>query len=480
MLNDVDTVGSPAWWLKRLGTRQAARHERLDRLQRWMSGDPPLPVGAPQWQAAYQAWHRNTRTNLAELIVESVRERLTPIGFRTGAENDDNGDTVAARVWAVNEMPVEQVDLLTWMLGLSVGYTMIAPAPAGTDVPLITAEDPRQVITAHDPARRSLVRAGLKTYHDPDEGIEVCWVYLPGVPGQSNGRAQAYRGTRPVSSIPMFGLGFDFYDGRKWVWDDPISLPTTRVPIVQYANRGGVAEFETHIDLLSRINRTTLQRMLIAELQAFRQRAIKSLPEVYPVGHPLAGQRIDYDGVFTPGPGSLWQVPEGVDFWESTPIDLNPILNAERADIRTLAALTRIPISYFNPDDANGSAEGASLQREGLVYRAEDRQTLAGAGFAQTMSLAFEMMGDTARADVSQIQTLWAPVERLSLTERYNAAVQAKGAGLANDTIRREVLGFTPDQMTRADADDARDMVLGVKNTSIGAGVSNQGRQASS
>jgi hypothetical protein len=62
-------------------------------------------------------------------------------------------------------------------------------------------------------------------------------------------------------------------------------------------------------------------------------------------------------------------------------------------------------------------------------------------------------MGDAARADVGKIETIWAPIERLSLAERYSAASQA-GTSLSKRTIRREVLGFSPRQMRAAEADD--------------------------
>jgi hypothetical protein len=252
------------------------------------------------------------------------------------------------------------------------------------------------------------------------------------------------------------------YSSGDWQWDEPKRLPTRRVPITKVENRRGVAEFEKHLSILGRINRITLQRMLIGEIQAFRQRAIKGLPRVWPEGHALAGQEIDYEGIFTPGPGSLWQVPEGVDFWESQPIDLRPLLDEERLEYRTLSALIGIPVSYFNPDDTNGSAEGASLQRENLTYRVEDRAGIAeNIGLNPTMSIAFEMMGETQRADVSKIETIWAPFERLSMTEKYQSASQGRAAGLAQNTIRREILRFTPRQMAAAEDDDMTDLILG-------------------
>lgn len=465
--NSVDVVGSPAHWMKtlseRLNTKLRGTEARvgvqpvrgLNELTLWMDGNPPLPAGAPEWLPAYQAFHATTRTNYADLITESARERMTPTGFRTGAAGDDNGDLIAEAVWSASEMGVETVDLLHWMLALGDSYTMVGPPEDGDEYPYITAEDPRAVITADHPVRRGVVRAAMKVYQDPDEGLDVVWIYVKaGTPGYDASRASAFKATRksgnmvwPVSRVTA----------TQWDWTGPFLMPTGRVPIVHFRNKFGQSEFGPHIDLLSRLNHTTLQRMLISELQAFRQRAVEGLPEVYPMDYPVVemrGTTIDYAGIFTPGPGALWQLPPGAKFWESTPTDIRPLLDAEDRDQRKLSAVTHMPVAYFNPDTANSSADGVSFQREGLVYRIEDRQAIAAARLAQTMSIAFEMMGDTKRAEVSKIETMWAPIERLSLTEKYQAAAQAKAGGLANRTIRREILGFTPRQMRSAEDDD--------------------------
>jgi hypothetical protein len=202
--------------------------------------------------------------------------------------------------------------------------------------------------------------------------------------------------------------------------------------------------------------------MVIGEIQAFRQRAIEGLPDVYPADYAvieLRGKKIDYEGIFTPGPGSLWKVPPGAKFWESQAIDLTPLLNEEKMEQRTASALMGFPVSMFSPDDTNGSAEGASLQREGLVSRVDDRITIASTGVIDTMSHAFEAIEDADRADVDQIEPLWAPIERLSLTERYQAAVQARAAGSSVAEVRREVLKYTPRQMEQAENDDIEEML---------------------
>jgi hypothetical protein len=463
--NAIDAIMSPFWWMRTLTARKVERLPRLEKLQAWLDNTPPLPPGAPEWEEAFQAFHASSRTNLADLTVESARERMNKLGLRTAATDDRDGDKAAADIMAENELALRQNDLYSDMLGLSVGYTMVGPPQAGSEVATVTVESPWDVITAQDPLRPSQTRAAIKSYFDPDRELDVVWLHFaPGSLNVDTSTAVSIRATRKVTGSRKSIVNSRRFriDPKDWTWDKQVDLPITRNPVTMIENSKGVADFERHLDMLERMNRQTLQRLLIMELQAFRQRAIEGLPSHWPDDYAveaMRGKPIDYEGIFTPGPGSLWQVPPGVKFWESQPIDVRPILDAESRDQRTYAALVRIPLSYFNPDDANGSAEGASLQREGLVYRVEDRQVIAENGWKHTYSKSFEMVGDTERAKMAGLSVIWSPVERLSLSERYSAASQAQ-AVLPRKTIQREVLGFTPQQMQMAEEDAAADFLF--------------------
>lgn len=451
MISDVDESQSPGWWFRKLATEQRNRRKRLDTLWKRYEGDPPLPEGAKSAKAAFQAFQKKARTNYAELIAGAVQERMVPVGFRTAAGGDKNGDKVARRIWAANEMDVEAADIHEFMTVLGDGYAIVGPPEEGEELPVITAEDPRQVITAHDPARQSRVLAGLKMYWDADTSEDLAFVYLPGRP-----RAQVRVARRPAKRSALGPL-FRF-SASSWSWDNDASfeLPIPNVPVVRFRNRRGVGEFEPHVDLLDRINHMILQRMMIATLQAFRQRAVKGVP----THDPKTGKEIDYADIFTADPAALWLLPATAELWESGQVDLTPILASVRDDAKDLATVSRTPFSYFSPDAANGSAEGASLQKEGLVFKVEDRLVRAGVGHTRTMSLSFQYLGDTVRADRLSIETLWRPVERFSLSERYDAAVKAKAAGVPWRAIMTDILGFTPEQVARMETERADDILL--------------------
>lgn len=438
--------GSPGWWLKRLKGQLDARRPTYDLMWRHYTDEADLPDEmSPNMRDAYRAFRRLARLNFAELIVEATRERMKPAGFRMGADDTEGGDKRAWSIWQANHLDADAALVHRSSLAMGDSYAIVgAPDDEVSGFPLITPEDPREVITAHDPARRRKVTAALKCWWDPDEGVEYAYVYLPGVAWRTPG--ELWIATRKRNRQSPSGIGID---GFSWAEDSPQQLPTSRVPVVRFANKADLAgcskgEFETHIGALNRINYQVLQRLQIITLQAFRQRAVKGLPI-----EDEQGQKIDYRDIFRMDPAALWQLPETADMWESGQVDITPIQTAIKDDVQYLAAVTRTPMHYFSPDAANGSAEGASLHREGLVFKVQDRLDQAGETWESLMSLAFEADGDIERAKRPDMEVMWMPPDRSSLAERYDAAVKAINAGVPWRTVMTDVLGFSPQQVAR-------------------------------
>ena len=183
-------------------------------------------------------------------------------------------------------------------------------------------------------------------------------------------------------------------------------------------------------------------------IQTYRQRAIKStgdgpgLPET-----DDQGNAIDYQEIFEPGPGALWELPPGVEIWESQLVDLTPMLTAVKDDWRELAGETHTPLSAMLPDAANQSASGAEQPTKQLVFKAEDRILRFKPALAVMLVRALQIEGaDLAGATV---EVKFAPPATVSMTERYAAAAQAKAAGEALETIQENILGYSPEQIAQ-------------------------------
>ena len=120
------------------------------------------------------------------------------------------------------------------------------------------------------------------------------------------------------------------------------------MPIVRFENAFGLGEYEPHIDLLDRINDTTLQRIVGFWYQSLRQRALKGDPDD---GEDEYGEDTTDDTLdrlranLKAGPGSMWMIPKDFEIWESQQSDFGPFTIAKLADVKEFAAVTSTPSS---------------------------------------------------------------------------------------------------------------------------------------
>jgi hypothetical protein len=450
---------SPEWWLDRLLKQLvpvAQKSQLLDSYFNCENGVPTMALKAVR--EAYQRLMRMARTNYAELIVEAVRERIQVNGFRTGAASDELGDKGAWSIWQGNSLDADFALITRAALVMGSAYTIVGDIDEETGVPVITPEDPRQTIAEFDPVRRRKVRAALKTYWD--NGVQWAYVYIA---------------RQPNARVHVFGRRVALADARTssdaFELVDVIELAGPNVPVQRYAPQPTLSgycwgEFEKHLPVLDRISYQLLSRLEIATLQAFKQRAVKGVPS-----EDKDGKEINYDAIFTSDPGALWVLPATADIWESGAVDLGPIRLAVKDDVQDLAAVTRTPLFYLSPDASNGSAEGASLAREGLIFKVYDRLAQLGESVEATMSSAFSVMGDSERAARSSMEVIWAQPERYSLSERYDAASKAQAAGVTWRKTMQKVLQFTPQEIDEMEAERAGDLLLASSLAASSTGV---------
>lgn len=446
---------TPEWWLNRLARELDLRSAQLGTLRRYMDGNAPLPEGAEGCREAYRQFQRKSRTNFAELIVDAVVDRMIVSGFQI--DNEAVDDDEARKIWKANRLGTWSADVHRDMIGLSAGYVCVQAGRRDDDVE-ITYERPEQVITDHDPSRPDRVRAGVKVYRDDVEGVDVA--YSHALNEDNNGVVEQFFREIPINKEgirqPILTVAGKWLPAtREGFRIGPEETGLRTVPIVPFVNRGGKGEFETHTDLLDRINWDILQRLVIVAMQAYRQRATKGdLPEIDESGSP-----IDYGEIFKPGPGALWQLPEGVEMWESGQTDITGVLTSAKDDIRDLAAVTRTPMGMLLPDNANQSAEGASFAKEGLVFKTGDRIERAKPQWGTVMRLALAIKSGDSEESIPEIDASFLPPERVSMAEKYDAVSKA-GDDVPWRYRMTEILGFDGDVVDRMEAERVNDALM--------------------
>lgn len=485
MAINTDVAGSPGWWMQRLWIQLQAKQKRQERLWNYFIGKPPLPLLITENQrSVFYRFQQTARTNFASLIIKSRTQRIGVRAIKTGADADAGGDQKAWDLWNANDLSIYQGRANRHAFIFGEAYYICGSPVVDGGPAVITAEDPRQVITACDPLRPNVAVAALKVFHDDTRDLDLAYLWLPGVmyvaSRKRKSRLKEGQFSQPkfapaAFDMAPFALGnapLDPANGTAAYPEvdpeqDPTGLRSERyevqeVPVYRVINPTGsddcpVGEFELHTDLLDRINHMLLQRITIATFQAFRQRALKLTEDTELPETDDAGQPINYDELFAADPGALWKLPAGVEIWESGVVDLTPILSSVKDDVLHLAAVTQVPLSMFTPDAATQTAEGAALQREGSVYSVEEYETYADRALARAIAVGFNFMGDDSRSDAAKVSIDWTPPDRYSLAEQGSADAQA--ISLPFKEKLRIIWQMTPAEIEVAVTNRADDLV---------------------
>jgi hypothetical protein len=431
---------TPEEWLPILAKRLDDRRTRIDVLRSYANGDAPLPEMGRTVRESWVRFQKTARANLGGLAVEAPANRMVPNGVQVGQANQDD-DRVRA-IWRRNRLDVAIPDVIRDVLTTSFGYIVVGRDAFGLAV--VTAEQPEFMYASTDPLQPWVSRAAIKVWRDVDAALDYAYVWVPGL---------RQRFARPASDEKTKRAWERASDGEWFPDGEPESF-TGPIPVFALENHGGTGEFEEHTDLIDRINLGILQRLSTVSMQAFRQRALKGgLPATDENDNP-----IDYAATFQPAPGALWDLPEGIDVWESQDSSqgIRAMLESVKDDLREFSGTLSVPLGPMLQDAANQSAEGAAYNKEGLIFKVRDRI----ARFTPPLEAALETALRIEYPDVADnVTLLWMPPEHVSLQEKYAAATQAKATGVPWRTIMTTILGYSAEQVDRMEVERAAEQL---------------------
>lgn len=432
---------TPEQWLDILAKRLDARLPYVTLMRRYRTGDAPLPEMGPKLRASWESFQRKSRANWGGFAVEARCDRLVYSGVTVGGSVDTDEAQAAARIVRNNRLEVAFAEAVDDCLTTGYGYLVVGTGEDGRAV--VTAERPEQVIVAQDPLQSWRARAALKVWRDGDDGQDYAFVWadgqrvkfarpamLHGLPVRTNmggwvksGEPESFTGPFPVFEL-----------------EGEVGRSVTTTPWV-----GGLAILDGHTDLIDRINYGVLMRLVIMAMQAFRQRQLKmregqSLPET-----DLSGNVIDYSTIFAPAPGALWELPPEVEaVLETQQTSAADLLLAVKDDLRSFGALTGALMPGVASDGENQSAEGARSGKEGTAAKASKFLRRARPVLSGAMVAALRVEGFAAEETV---EVKFEPTDRVTLAEKMDAASKAVAAGMALQTVQRDILGWSEQQI---------------------------------
>lgn len=425
------TPVTPDEWLPVLTARLDDERPRIELLRSYTNGDAPLPEAGQNIRAAWSAFQKKARTNLGELIVEALAERIICNALTVPGAQGDNDE--ARRIWAENRMPIALADTIRDMFTVGIGY-MVEGTAAGR--PVITSERPEFMYAATDPLRPWVARAGVKVWRDSDAEMDFAFVWADGIKQRfSRSMYETYmEGGEQKRRLWQNNSG-------GWKKDELSESYTGDTPIFVFENYGRTGEFETHVDIIDRVNKDTLDRLVTTAMQAFRQRYLEGgLPKTDEAGKP-----IDYSAIFTPAPGALWDLPEGVTLKETqeSAQSILAMLSAEKDDLRNLAAVTRTPLPMLVPEGQNQSAAGSEFSKEGLVTKSKDRIERVKPALSAVMTRAMQIVDSSFDAVV---EPGFADPTFVTFAEKHDANVKAKAGDVPWRRRMIDILGYTAEQ----------------------------------
>lgn len=473
LVPDDDEPGGDGMLLTELASGLVSRIPTLCTLKTFYDGKEKVPVKSipkstnQAGYAVYQRFISICQLDLAKAIADAVIHRQRPTGFRLVADKTMRS-TKADGMWADCRMELKSRQIFHDLAVYGNAYALVNKNKQPSHITVlspwntyVSSDEDSAVTYSFNPAESREYLTLYRLERNDDGSVKNVYVRLAYNEADTRSlldevdEEEIYGIANDESAPrPSLAASFQWDSGPEYSFD--YAERCECLPVVRMHAPGGKGQFEPHIPTLSSIDQQRFQRFCIQELQAFKQRAVSmsNMPQYYKESDPQvrdglasAGDRIDYKDLFQQGPDALWLVPGDAKFWESGVTDINPLITAVASDIKHLAASSGTPLDILSPDVA-GSAEGAQLKREGLVFKVEDMNARANDGFTRLMRMALEADEQGSAAD-ERFETVWKPINPPSPLEQSQAANYSKGILPVKTNMRRNY-GMTEIEIAEA------------------------------
>jgi hypothetical protein len=370
----------------------------------------------------------------AQLVVDSLEERLDVEGFRLPGQAKPDGDLW--RVWQENgcdeQSQLAHIDALV----MRRSYICVGANEADDQTPLVTFESPLEVFGDVDPRTRT-VRAALRRYVDTEAaansatGRRYATLYLPD--------RTVYFVDEKIDQTDEHGLGV--------------------VPIVPIINRSrlsdwcGRSELSPILPLVHAANKIATDMMVAAEFVALPLRGIFGIgPEDLEDG---SGNKMTALQAIL---GRLLLLPDadgtGKQF-EFPAADLGNFHRTINSLAQLVGSIAGLPPHYLGQATDNPPSADAIRSNEiRLVKRAERRQRAFGGAHEAAMRLVHRFQTGDWDPAYRRLETAWRDASTPTVAQKSDAAVKLNAGGIVPKRQTREDLGYTEAQIELMEAAD--------------------------
>lgn len=431
------------------------RKTKLDPLDKYYNGTPPLAFLTPESREALGNRFGRMSSNFCKLSVSSIVERLRITGFT----RNDQHDTALWNDWTRNNIDQQAATQHREALTLGNAYAFVWADAQGR--PLVTLESAHQVAVVRDPFTREVVGAVKKW--ETEQGTRVVVLEPDEITHYSSEATHA-------TAMAQLKAG------------EPIPNPLGVCPVVEFPNTDrlldeGVSELEDLIPLQDSLNKL-LADMLVGSEYYARPRRWASGIELEEREKRTADGTVILDEDDEPvmetvnpfGDDDRMMVSEdpGSKFGQLAAGDLNSYKTAIDTIISQIQAVSGLPGHYAGTvANQPPNADGLRAAEASLTARAEQKQHIFGRAWEKVAALMVAIRENRDPADVDVTVTWDDPATR-SVAQEADAVVKLYGAGLLPVSIALAKLGYTATEI-KAIREARRAEALDAAGTDLGA-----------
>lgn len=445
---DDTSAGSAFWWLDLLERRQLMRRAGLQTMERYYSGDHPLPfltdAHKGKMRDEFKQLLEESQSNFMRLVVDAVEERMEVDGFTTGADEGDGKpvDEKAEAVWEANDLgSLSQVAFLEALVK-GVSYLSVWEDANG---PTIRIEDPLETIVAYAPGSAMQKRAAAaKFWLDDLTGDARANIYLPDSIVRFRGAGSLL--SPSTTQTAANALDWEAVNAR-WEMltvDGEVANPLGVVPIVPLRNRPrllkeGESELADVWKVQQQINGFLFLLALAGYFGAHKQRwAVGLTLHEDSNGKPVEPFDVAIDRL-------IYSEDPNARFGEFRETNLEGYIKAIEQKVLHIAVTTRTPRHYLNESGQSPSGDAIRSAESGLVKKVLRKQRTFGQGLEEAVRLARILGGE---ADAPRSQVVWASPQTDEESALTDAVLKQFGGNLIDQHTALKKLGYTNSEAT--------------------------------
>ena len=391
------------------------------------------------------------RDNFMNVVVDSLSERLTVLGFDI---EDETISEWVGELWGRNRMDHMQNVVHTETIMLGDSY-LLCDWDELNERPRWTHQMAEMIVPHYNENTREIDWASKK------------WIQRPHIGEEPETRLNLYYPDR-VEKFGARGGVWARYSEPEEPWPVPWvdgSGEPIGVPLIHFRNRPmgsdfGQSEIINVIPMQDLLNKSLIDLTMILDTLAFPQR--------YTLNVNHGSSRLDIL------PGSVTEFHSEYDGgtvgqWNAATVD-GPLKSIE-ALVQHIAGTTRTPQHLFQIIGGIPSGEALKTAESGLVNKAKQRMVNFGNSWEDALMLAMRIQGvfGTALPEIEEgsIQTTWDDPETRNEQAHMESLKAKMELGITKHQIWRE-MGYTQEQIDQMDEDNTQERA---SETNIGAEI---------